>query len=150
MTEMVGWFAATVLLLTIARQVYTQWREGSSRSLSRWLFVGQLTASLAFVVYGWLLGNWVFLTTNALMLVTAALGQGIYLADRRRQSGADTVAVEGSLIRLHNDRKPQSQASFHYSRAAQHTATDSPAEGEGFKPSAPLEGIVAEPIEAPV
>jgi MtN3 and saliva related transmembrane protein len=83
MTEQIGWFAATVLLVTIGRQVYTQWRDGSTRGLSRWLFIGQFTASLSFVIYSWLLGNWIFVVTNVLMLVTAALGQWIYLANRR-------------------------------------------------------------------
>ncbi|HEY1258820.1 MAG TPA: PQ-loop domain-containing transporter [Stellaceae bacterium] len=84
MTEAIGWFAATVLLATIGRQVYTQWRDGSTRGLSRWLFVGQITASLAFVAYSWLLRSWVFVVTNALMLATAALGQWIYLKNKAR------------------------------------------------------------------
>jgi hypothetical protein len=45
---------------------------------SRWLFIGQLLASSGFVVYSWLLPNWVFVVTNALMLVTALLGQWLY------------------------------------------------------------------------
>ncbi len=85
MTEAIGWFAAAVLLATIGRQVYTQWREGSARGLSRWLFVGQITASIAFVVYSWLLANWVFVVTNLLMLVTAALGQWVYLRNKNRR-----------------------------------------------------------------
>jgi uncharacterized protein with PQ loop repeat len=84
MTEAIGWFAAVVLLSTIGRQVYTQWRDGSSKGLSRWLFIGQITASIAFIVYSWLLANWVFVVTNALMLVTAALGQWIYLSNKDR------------------------------------------------------------------
>jgi uncharacterized protein with PQ loop repeat len=88
MTELIGWFAASVLLATIGRQVYTQWRDGSTSGLSRWLFVGQLTASLAFVIYSWILGNWVFVVTNVLMLVTAALGQCVYLANKRRSPSA--------------------------------------------------------------
>jgi len=83
MTELIGWFAATVLLATIGRQVYTQWRDGSTSGLSRWLFIGQLTASLDFVVYSWMLRNWVFVVTNVLMLVTAALGQWVYLTNLR-------------------------------------------------------------------
>jgi MtN3 and saliva related transmembrane protein len=83
MTELIGWFGATVLIATIGRQVYTQWRDGSTGGLSRWLFIGQLTASTAFVFYSWMLGNWVFVVTNTLMLVTAALGQWVYLANRR-------------------------------------------------------------------
>jgi MtN3 and saliva related transmembrane protein len=84
MTELIGWFAAAALLTTTCRQVYTQWRAKSSKGLSRWLFVGQITASVAFVVYSWLLGNWVFVVTNALMLVTAVLGQWIYLTNRQQ------------------------------------------------------------------
>jgi hypothetical protein len=37
MTEAIGWFAAVVLLSTIGRQVYTQWR-GSSKGLSAMAF----------------------------------------------------------------------------------------------------------------
>lgn len=88
MTELIGWFAAIVLLSTIGRQVYTQWRDGTSKGLSRWLFVGQITASSAFIVYSWLLGNWVFVVTNILMLATAALGQWIYLANEERNADA--------------------------------------------------------------
>jgi MtN3 and saliva related transmembrane protein len=73
-----------VLLPTIGRQVYTQWRDGRSKGLSRWLFIGQITASLAFIVYDWQLGSWVFVATNVRMLVTATLGQWVYLTKRRR------------------------------------------------------------------
>ena len=82
MTELIGWTAATLLLATMGRQVYTQWRDGTSQGVSKWLFSGQLAASLGFVIYSWLLGNWVFVVTNALMLLTAALGQWIYLSNR--------------------------------------------------------------------
>jgi MtN3 and saliva related transmembrane protein len=88
MTELIGWFAAGVLVITIGRQVYSQWRDGSSTGLSRWLFIGQITASAAFILYSWLLRNWVFVVTNALMLVTAALGQWVYLANRHRRTAA--------------------------------------------------------------
>ena len=78
MAEIIGWTAAAILLLTVGRQVYTQWRSGASQGLSRWLFIGQLAASTGFVIYSWLLGNWVFVVTNALMLVTAGIGQYIF------------------------------------------------------------------------
>jgi MtN3 and saliva related transmembrane protein len=80
-TEFIGWTAATLLLATIGRQVYSQWRSRSWRGVSKWLFVGQITASVGFVVYSWLLGNWVFVVTNALMLCTALLGQWIYVSN---------------------------------------------------------------------
>jgi uncharacterized protein with PQ loop repeat len=83
MTELIGWFAAAILLATIGRQVYSQWRDGSTKGLSRWLFIGQITASTAFVIYSWLLGNWIFVVTNALMLATAGTGDRVLLANRR-------------------------------------------------------------------
>ena len=55
LTELIGWAAATVLLATICRQVYTQWRERSTGGVSKWLFVGQLVASTLFVIYSALL-----------------------------------------------------------------------------------------------
>ena len=64
-TELIGWSAAGILLLTIGRQVYTQWRERSTHGMSRWLFVGQLAASSGFVVYSWQLGSWVFVANES-------------------------------------------------------------------------------------
>jgi len=84
LTELIGWAAATVLLATICRQVYTQWRERSTGGVSKWLFVGQLVASTLFVIYSALLENWVFVVTNALLLLTALVGEFIYLRNRRR------------------------------------------------------------------
>ena len=51
MTEIVGWTAAAILLLTVGRQAYTEWRDRTSQGVSRWLFVGQMAASIGFIVY---------------------------------------------------------------------------------------------------
>ena len=83
LTDLIGWFSAAVLLLTIGRQVWTQWRTGSSQGLSKWLFVGQVIASTGFVVYSFLVGNWVFVATNFMMLLIALIGQGLYLHNKR-------------------------------------------------------------------
>jgi MtN3 and saliva related transmembrane protein len=87
-TDLIGWSAAAILLLTIGRQVFSEWRDRSTRGLSKWLFVGQLAASIGFVIYSWLLGNWVFMATNLLMLATAGIGQWIYLRNKRREERA--------------------------------------------------------------
>jgi uncharacterized protein with PQ loop repeat len=84
LTEVIGWLAAGILLATVVRQVYTQWRSGSAQGVSKWLFVGQIAASVLFVAYSWLVGNWVFVSTNVLMLITAVIGQAIYLRNRQR------------------------------------------------------------------
>ena len=85
-TELIGWVAAAILLATIGRQVYSQWRDRSSQGVSKWLFVRQIMASVGFVIYSWMLRNWVFVVTNVLMLATALVGQSIYLHNKRRQN----------------------------------------------------------------
>ncbi len=85
MTEAIGWISSFILVLTIGKQVYKQWQEGSSENVSRWLFVGQMAASLGFLIYSWLVNNWVFVVTNLLMLVNALLGLSIVLHHRRRE-----------------------------------------------------------------
>jgi uncharacterized protein with PQ loop repeat len=84
-TELIGWAAAAILLTTLGRQVYSQWRDRTSEGVSKWLFVGQVSASVGFIVYSWLLASWVFVGTNALILVTALLGQWVYLRNRRHR-----------------------------------------------------------------
>jgi hypothetical protein len=82
-TDLIGWAGAAILLPTLSRQVYAQWRDRESQGVWRWLFVGQCAASLGFVFYSWLLGSWVFVVTTALILVTAAVGEFICLGNRR-------------------------------------------------------------------
>jgi uncharacterized protein with PQ loop repeat len=83
--EIVGWASSGLLVLTIGQQVWKQWKTGTSKGVSRWLFLGQMTASLGFTVYSWLVRNWVFVVTNALMLLNALVGYGIVLYHRRRE-----------------------------------------------------------------
>lgn len=85
LTEAVGWTAAGILLLTVGRQVYTQWRQRSTQGVSKWLFIGQIAASAGFIVYSWLVDNMVFVLTNCFMLLTACVGQLIFASNRRRE-----------------------------------------------------------------
>jgi MtN3 and saliva related transmembrane protein len=86
MTELIGWLSSLVLIATIAKQVYKQWRSGSSEGVSRWLFLGQLTASAGFTIYSLLVRNWVFVATNAVMLLNALAGYAITARHRRRSA----------------------------------------------------------------
>lgn len=94
LTEAVGWTAALLLLATMGRQVWSQWRSGQVAGVSSWLFVGQIAASLGFTVYSALLGNAVFVFTNVLMLLNAVLGLLIDRRNRRRaaHNGAERPA----------------------------------------------------------
>jgi uncharacterized protein with PQ loop repeat len=88
MTEAIGWVSSFILVLTIAKQVYKQWQDETSEGVSKWLFIGQLAASLGFTIYSWLVHNWVFVVTNALMLVNGLLGLGIVFYHRSRKGRA--------------------------------------------------------------
>src|SRR5690606_42128224 len=84
--DIVGWTASAILLATLGRQIVTQWRDKDAKGVSRWLFLGQMAASVGFIVYSWMLDNWVFIVTNSLILLTAVIGQ-VGLLMRRRDSG---------------------------------------------------------------
>ena len=83
-TELLGWGSSVILLATLMRQVYTQWRTRATSGVSKWLFIGQCTASVAYTVYSFLLHNWVYVSSNIAILVTAIVGESLYLRNRRR------------------------------------------------------------------
>jgi MtN3 and saliva related transmembrane protein len=86
--EAIGWVSTALLLLTLLRQVYTEWKSGSTAGVSKWLFTGQVAASIGFTIYSWLLGNWVFMGSNAAILVVAIAGQILYSRNRAKKAGA--------------------------------------------------------------
>ena len=94
-TEAVGWISSIVLLLTIARQIYKQWQAGSSEGVSIWLFAGQLVASTGLTIYSWLVDNWVFVVTNALMMINALVG--FWITTRQRQDSSPDTATPASI-----------------------------------------------------
>jgi MtN3 and saliva related transmembrane protein len=87
MAEVIGWGSSLILLLTIARQIHKQWRDKTSAGVSVWLFVGQLVASGGFLVYSVLVGNRVFIVTNALMAASAIAGWVMVVCFRRKGAG---------------------------------------------------------------
>ena len=86
MPDLLGWAASAVLVATLARQTWRQWKDPDPRGVSHWLFAGQITASAGFVAYSWLVGNWVFIVTNAVILATAIVGGLVDLRARRLAS----------------------------------------------------------------
>ncbi len=91
--DWVGWASSAILVATIAKQVHKQWREGRSEGVSRWLFVGQTLASAGFTLYSWLVGNRVFVVTNALLLLNGLAGFGIVVRHRRRAARRAAAAT---------------------------------------------------------
>lgn len=92
--ELIGWLSATVLVLTISRQVYSQWRSRSAQGVSKWLFIGQLTASLGFTVYSYLVDDMVFVFANFFIFLTAVAGECIYLRNRRLDECRERAAQQ--------------------------------------------------------
>jgi MtN3 and saliva related transmembrane protein len=84
--ELIGWLSSAILLATITRQVFTQWKTKSTAGVSHWLFVGQVAASTGFTIYSLLLHNWVYVVSNICLLITAVIGQFIYQHNRRESS----------------------------------------------------------------
>lgn len=83
-TEIIGWVSSIILLLTLIRQVYKQWKEGKTEGVSSWLFVGQLLASIGFTVYSYLVGNWVFTVTNGILTLNNLIGIALYFYFERK------------------------------------------------------------------
>ncbi len=84
MIEIIGWASSLILLLTLVKQVYKQWKEGTSEGISKWLFAGQLAASVGFTIYSVITASWVFAFTNAALTINNIVG--IYLYFRFRKS----------------------------------------------------------------
>lgn len=84
-TEIIGWASSIILLATLVKQVYKQWKEGTGEGVSKWLFIGQVGSSVGFTVYSYLVGNWVFTVTNGLLLINNVLGVAAYFYIRKRK-----------------------------------------------------------------
>jgi MtN3 and saliva related transmembrane protein len=78
MIEILGWASSLVLLATLVKQVYKQWTDRTSEGISKWLFVGQLAASIGFTIYSVLTGSWVFAVTNAALTINNIIGLWLY------------------------------------------------------------------------
>jgi MtN3 and saliva related transmembrane protein len=83
--EAIGWASTVLLLMTLVRQVYTQWKSGATSGVSKWLFIGQLAASVGFTLYSFLLRNWVFMGSNAAILAVAIVGQVMYVRNKHKK-----------------------------------------------------------------
>jgi len=84
-TEIIGWASSIILLATLIKQVYKQWQEGTGEGVSRWLFAGQVLASIGFTIYSYMVGNWVFTITNAVLLVNNFIGLGLTFYFRKNK-----------------------------------------------------------------
>lgn len=101
-TDALGWLASACLLVTIGTQVRRQWQSGDASGVSIWLYVGQIVASVTFVVYSALLDNLVFVVTNVAMALAASAGLFLFLRSSRDEADEqrDTLPTMGQPIAL--------------------------------------------------
>lgn len=81
-----GWLSSLVLLATIVYQVRVNVEAPDNGGVSRWLYFGQLTASLGFLGYSWSVDNMVFVVTNSLLVVAALVGAVVHARKERGES----------------------------------------------------------------
>ena len=91
MTEAIGWASSGILLITLIKQVYKQWKEGTGEGVSKWLFIGQFGASAGFLIYSILLENWVFTFTNGALTLNSLVGIGLSFYHRKRQRSQEAA-----------------------------------------------------------
>ena len=97
--EYVGYASSAILLVTIGSQLWKQWHSGTSSGVSRYLFIGQFLASCGFVFYSALVGDAIFVVTNASLALAAIVGIAIVTHHQRRAGGRrSTEAVSLSRI----------------------------------------------------
>ena len=86
--EYLGWTSSFILALTLGKQIHKQWKTGSSEGVSKWLYLGQFAAELGFILYSYLVKNWVFFVTNLVLLLENILGLGITFYHRKKSPTA--------------------------------------------------------------
>lgn len=106
--QSIGWGSSLILVLTIGKQVVKQWRERTTTGVSRWLFIGQCAASSGFVAYSLLQRDWVFVATNALMLLSGFAGYVVLRINRRRPRGPGDAAQWKSWDMSTSEGRPSS------------------------------------------
>jgi MtN3 and saliva related transmembrane protein len=84
MVDALGWLSSAILLATLLSQIYKQWKQGTSKGVSKWLFIGQLATSVGFTIYSVAKGDTVFIVTNSLLTVSAIIGIYIFFHFRKR------------------------------------------------------------------
>jgi MtN3 and saliva related transmembrane protein len=84
MQEIIGWGSAIISLPTFGMQAYKQWqnRHEQAPASALWFFILALIGNVGQIVYSWMLGNWVFFTVNACLIITNSLGLAIAIYRR--------------------------------------------------------------------
>jgi MtN3 and saliva related transmembrane protein len=98
-THIFGYVASAVLFATLVVQIHKQWKRGTTKGVSRWLFIGQLVASIGFTVESAVIGSTIFVVVNAVLALSAVVGISLWFYQRRRERGVreEDGPLEGGL-----------------------------------------------------
>ncbi len=88
MAEIIGWIGSVILVLSISKQVYKQWSEGTSEGVSIWLFIGRIASAVLLTIYSVLNWNAVFIFINVLLTIVGILG--LIIMYRQKKDDKDT------------------------------------------------------------
>ena len=108
--DLLGLVATAILVATLTGQTIKQWREGATRGIARWFFLGQVTASVCFIAYSLLIHSRLFALANTLVLLSALAGYIVLRLNRRRalrQSQAQPPAHRPKV------RQPEAEPAHH-------------------------------------
>jgi len=94
--HIIGFLASTVLIATLAHQVWKQWSSGKSGGVSPWLFGGQALANVGMLAYSILLGDVVFIITNSATLATSCLGFTVQMRHAAQHRLQDATSAAGA------------------------------------------------------
>ncbi|MFO0573999.1 MAG: SemiSWEET family transporter [Polyangia bacterium] len=108
-----GYLSSIILLITLGSQIHKQWKRGSSRGVSPWLFIGQFAASCGFIAYSALIDSQVFIVTNSCIAVAALVGLAIVLYHRvkMRHSNVRDVLARSDRLGVPSSGRPEPIAS---------------------------------------
>jgi len=84
--------ATTILVATLGAQTVQQWREHRTHGVARWFFLGQVSASVCFMIYSVLIHSMVFAVANVLILMSALAGYVVLRLNRKRALRAPVKA----------------------------------------------------------
>jgi hypothetical protein len=94
MTELIGWIACGLLLITFGSQTYMQWK-GQRDKYTILFFVTAILGSAGNALYSFLVHNIVFIVLNAALVVNNSVGFGIALHNHAKKKKSDSNALRG-------------------------------------------------------
>lgn len=78
-SEYLGYAAGALTAFTFLPQVIKTWQSKSAKDISLIMFIIAFVNEIMWLVYGFMLDNWVIISTNAVMLLMSGFMIGLKL-----------------------------------------------------------------------